>query len=208
VDAATGARDRCDRNASPFIAYPYEWCFSQFKRCSKKRLLLFSGALWAHGYVPSRDASAYNIAFPRWKKSDPAGHSFRSICTPRGRPWVAYRQFLRTISSRPLALMANRDIRLAKTPHALTWNGIPLGTGESPAFPGGRAFDLKPGNAHPSPPPGAASVDRRRVVLRERKPGGGVFSGRSAGTSGQSGIGHRPPAAGSRPGTTWGRLLR
>ncbi|MEZ4775644.1 MAG: SAM-dependent methyltransferase [Bacteroidia bacterium] len=104
----------------PFISYPYEWSFLQYREAA---LLTLSIQLMAMEYGMSlRDASAYNIQFHRGKVTFIDTTSFE-ILRP-GTPWVAYGQFCRHFLA-PLALMAGRDIRLGTLMQQYT-DGIPL----------------------------------------------------------------------------------
>jgi hypothetical protein len=90
-----------------FIAYPYEWCFSQLKDAALLTLRLQKAAM-AHG-MGLKDATPYNIAFWRGR---PVWIDTLSFEVPEPRsPWVAYRQFCETFLA-PLALMSLVDVRL------------------------------------------------------------------------------------------------
>src|SRR3990172_452321 len=92
-----------------FVSYPYEWCFSQYKRAALATLAIQKRAL-EHG-VSLKDSSAYNIQFRNGKPVliDPL--SFEPC--REGEPWTAYRQFCQHFYA-PLTLMANTDIRLGQ----------------------------------------------------------------------------------------------
>jgi hypothetical protein len=104
----------------PFIAHPYEWCFSQFKAAAKATLAIQRTAI-AHG-MTLKDASAYNIAFRNGQAVLLDTLSF-DLYT-EGQPWAAYRQFCEHFLA-PLALMAYRDVRLSKLLRTHL-DGIPL----------------------------------------------------------------------------------
>lgn len=75
----------------PFISYPYEWCFGQWKDAA---LLTVRLARLAHEHgMTLKDASAYNVQFhggrPLWIDT----LSFE--ISPQPVPWIAYRQFCR-----------------------------------------------------------------------------------------------------------------
>lgn len=107
-DAATGVRTlRPER--LPFISYPYEWCFTQYKDAAKATIAIQRKAI-ALG-MTLKDASAYNIAFRNGKAILLDTLSF-DLYT-EGQPWVAYRQFCEHFLA-PLALMAYRDVRLSQ----------------------------------------------------------------------------------------------
>ncbi len=119
INANTGTRTlRPER--IPFIAYPYEWCFSQFKEAAKATIAIQRKAL-GYGMV-LKDASAFNIAFYNGKATllDTLSLDLYS----EGTPWVAYRQFCEHFLA-PLALMAHRDVRLSRFLRA-NLDGIPL----------------------------------------------------------------------------------
>jgi len=90
----------------PFFSYPYEWSFSQLKDAALATLEIQSVAL-DHD-MSLRDASAYNIQFPRGRATLVDTLSFERR---REGPWVAYRQFCSHFVA-PLALMSTRDARL------------------------------------------------------------------------------------------------
>lgn len=103
-----------------FVAYPYEWSFSQFKDAAlvtlaiQKRALEFGMSL--------KDSSAYNIQFHRGKPILIDTLSFETYT--EGKPWVAYRQFCQHFLA-PLALMAYKDVRLSQLIRVYI-DGIPL----------------------------------------------------------------------------------
>lgn len=103
-----------------FISYPYEWSFSQLRDAALLTLDVQARAL-ARG-MTMRDASAYNIQFHRGRPVLIDTLSFGPY--DEGRPWVAYRQFCEHFLA-PLALMARRDVRLARL-HAEFADGVPL----------------------------------------------------------------------------------
>ena len=77
-------------NKIPFITYPYEWCFNQYKEAALLTLKLHKFALEC-GYI-LKDASAYNIAFNTGKAIfiDTLSFDFYQ----ENKPWRAYKQFL------------------------------------------------------------------------------------------------------------------
>ncbi len=91
----------------PFISYPYEWCFTQLKDAALATLRIQSLAL-GKGLV-LKDASAYNIQFRQGQPVLIDTLSFTAYHD--GEPWAAYRQFCQHFLA-PLALMAQRDVRL------------------------------------------------------------------------------------------------
>ncbi|MCB1195162.1 SAM-dependent methyltransferase [bacterium] len=104
----------------PFIAYPYEWCFSQLKDAALATLAIQKRAL-EYG-MSLKDSSAYNIQFIAGKPVLIDSLSFEPYA--EGKPWVAYKQYCQHFLA-PLALMSCTDIRLS---HLLKTyiDGIPL----------------------------------------------------------------------------------
>ncbi len=74
----------------PFITYPYEWCFNQYKEAALHTLKLQKFAL-DHNFS-LKDASAYNITY----------YDSKAICIDTlsldfyedGKPWRAFKQFI------------------------------------------------------------------------------------------------------------------
>jgi len=104
----------------PFISYPYEWSFSQWKDAALATLSIQKRALKAG--MSLKDASAYNIQFVRGKSILIDTLSFEIY--REGKPWDAYRQFCQHFLA-PLALMAHVDIRLGQLLRVYI-DGIPL----------------------------------------------------------------------------------
>lgn len=104
----------------PFVSYPYEWCFSQFKAAALLTLQVQRQAL-AFG-MSLKDASAYNIQFVRGRPILIDTLSFELY--QDGMLWPAYRQFCEHFLA-PLALMAFTDARLNQLLQAHL-DGIPL----------------------------------------------------------------------------------
>ena len=93
----------------PFISYPYEWCFSQWKDAALTTLEIQQTA-FEFG-MSLKDASAFNIQFVAGR---PLLIDTLSLEKYReGTPWIAYRQYCEHFLA-PLALMARRDIRLGQ----------------------------------------------------------------------------------------------
>lgn len=118
-----------------FIAYPYEWCFSQLQDAA---LLTLDAQLLAleHG-MSLKDATAYNVQFLRGRPILIDTLSFEAY--EEGRPWVAYRQFCQHFLA-PLALMARVDVRLNHLLRAYI-DGIPLDLA-SKLLPRGTHFNM------------------------------------------------------------------
>lgn len=93
----------------PFISYPYEWSFSQYKDAALTTLEIQRRALEAG--MSLKDASAYNIQFFRGRPVFIDTLSFETY--EDGQPWAAYKQFCQHFLA-PLALMAHVDIDLSK----------------------------------------------------------------------------------------------
>lgn len=104
----------------PFISYPYEWSFGQYRDAALLTLDIQSLAL-EHGMV-LKDASAYNIQFVGARPVLIDTLSFETY--DEGAPWVAYRQFCQHFLA-PLALMSYRDVRLASLMRTHI-DGVPL----------------------------------------------------------------------------------
>ena len=104
----------------PFISYPYEWSFSQYKDAALATLSIQKRALKAG--MSLKDASAYNIQFVHGKPVLIDTLSFETY--QEGQPWVAYKQFCQHFLA-PLALMALKDVRLSQLMRVYI-DGIPL----------------------------------------------------------------------------------
>ena len=104
----------------PFISFPYEWCFSQYRDAALCTLQIMKLALEKDMVL--KDASAYNIQFHHGKPILIDTLSFEKY--QEGAPWVAYRQFCQHFLA-PLALMAYTDIRLSQLMRIYI-DGIPL----------------------------------------------------------------------------------
>lgn len=118
--AASGAYKVLRPEPVEFIAYPYEWCFSQLKDAALATLEIQDLAL-QHG-MSLRDASAFNIQFHRGRPIFIDTLSFEAV--PQGRPWVAYRQFCQQFLA-PLALMSLVDVRMGQLSR-VHLDGVPL----------------------------------------------------------------------------------
>jgi hypothetical protein len=104
----------------PFISYPYEWCFSQYKNAGLLTLEIQRTAL-EYG-MSLKDASAYNIQFIDCKPVLIDTLSFEKYT--EGKPWVAYRQFCQHFLG-PLAVICYRDVRLGQLMRVFI-DGLPL----------------------------------------------------------------------------------
>jgi len=91
----------------PFISYPYEWCYSQFRDAALLTLEIQRTAM-KHG-MTLKDASSFNIQFMNGKPVLIDLLSFEEYVP--GKPWVAYRQFCKHFLG-PLALMRYVDFRM------------------------------------------------------------------------------------------------
>lgn len=90
----------------PFISYPYEWGFSQFKLAALTTLNVQKTSLTFN--MSLKDGSAFNIQFKDGKPIFIDTLSFERL--QAGKPWAAYRQFCQHFIA-PLALMAKTDVR-------------------------------------------------------------------------------------------------
>ena len=104
----------------PFIAYAYEWSFSQLKKAALATLAIQKTAL--EFGMSLKDASAYNIQFRKGKPVLIDTLSFEPYSEDK--PWIAYQQFCQHFLA-PLALMAHTDIRLNQLLRVYL-DGIPL----------------------------------------------------------------------------------
>jgi ribosomal protein L11 methylase PrmA len=106
----------------PFIAYPFEWSFSQLRDAAlltlkvQKRVLRYGMSL--------KDSSAYNVQFDLESGKPILIDTLSFETYNEGQPWVAYRQFCQHFLA-PLALMAYTDIRLSQLLRVYI-DGVPL----------------------------------------------------------------------------------
>jgi hypothetical protein len=103
----------------PFISYPYEWCFEQYREAALVTLRIQLLAL-KFG-MTLKDASAYNIQFINGRALLIDTLSFEMY---NEGPWVAYGQFCRHFFA-PLMLMLYVDQRMGKMMQNYI-DGIPL----------------------------------------------------------------------------------
>ena len=119
----------------PFISYPYEWSFSQFKNAALVTLEITMLAL--EFGMTLKDASAYNIQF---LENHPVLIDTLSFeIYDEGSPWLAYRQFCLHFLA-PLSLMAHTDIRLQQLLRVYI-DGVPLDLASS-LLPGKTHFNM------------------------------------------------------------------
>ncbi len=104
----------------PFISYPYEWCFSQWRDAALATLRIQELAL--ERGLTLKDASAFNLQFVEGRPKLIDTLSFETLGEPR--PWAAYGQFCRHFLA-PLALMSYRDVRLGRLLQTHL-DGVPL----------------------------------------------------------------------------------
>ena len=104
----------------PFVSYPYEWCFSQFKNAALVTLDILKHAL-DHNMI-LKDANAYNIQFRNGQPLLIDTLSFEKY--QEGETWAGYKQFCENFLG-PLALMSYKDIRLGRMLREYI-DGIPL----------------------------------------------------------------------------------
>jgi hypothetical protein len=84
----------------PYISYPYEWCFGQFRDAALVTLRIQELAM--ERGMSMKDASAFNIQF---RGSQPLFIDTLSFEANDSGPWVAYNQFCRHFLA-PLLLMS------------------------------------------------------------------------------------------------------
>lgn len=104
----------------PFVSYPYEWCFSQWRDAALLTLEVQERALGAE--MSLKDASAYNVQFRGARPVFIDTLSFELY--EEGRPWVAYRQFCQHFLA-PLALWSRVDSTLGRLMRT-NIDGVPL----------------------------------------------------------------------------------
>jgi ribosomal protein L11 methylase PrmA len=120
VAATAAARAVIRPDAIDFVSYPYEWTFGELQDAALLTLDVQLAALEAGWTL--RDATAYNVQFRDGRPILIDSLSFAPL--EDGAPWIAYRQFCEHFLA-PLALMARRDVRLARLLRADP-DGIPL----------------------------------------------------------------------------------
>lgn len=103
-----------------FISYPYEWCFSQWKRAALLTLDVLSVAM-DHGMV-LKDATPFNIQFRGTQPVFIDTLSFEAYDAEL--PWVAYRQFMECFIA-PMLLAKFRSVAMLRL-FELYPEGIPL----------------------------------------------------------------------------------
>lgn len=104
----------------PFISYPYEWSFEQYKQAA---IVTLRAHLLAMEYgMALKDASAYNIQFLNGYAVLIDTLSFETY--KEGEPWIAYGQFCRHFLA-PLLMMTYLDVRLSAMMRNFI-DGIPL----------------------------------------------------------------------------------
>jgi hypothetical protein len=91
----------------PFVSFPYEWCFSQYRDAALVTLAVARQAVAAG--MSLKDAGPFNIQF---LASGPVLIDTLSFELVEAKPWVAYRQFCETFLA-PLALMSMVSPRLS-----------------------------------------------------------------------------------------------
>ena len=104
----------------PFISYPYEWSFGQFKDAALLTLAIQKRAI-EYG-MTLKDCTAYNVQFRNGRVIFIDTLSFEAY--REGNPWVAYRQFCQHFLA-PLALMSLTDVRLNQLLRT-NIDGVPL----------------------------------------------------------------------------------
>lgn len=104
----------------PFVSYPYEWSFGQYKDAALHTLDVLDECLKFD--LVLKDATAYNIQFFHGKPVFIDLLSFE--VRDKNKPWEAYLQFCKHFLA-PLALMAKRSVSCGRMME--TWiEGLPL----------------------------------------------------------------------------------
>ena len=103
-----------------FISYPYERCFTQFKKAVLATLDILKHALDQNMIV--KDANTYNIQFNRGQPLLIDILSFEKY--KEGETWASYKNFCENFLGH-LALMSYKDIRLGRMLREYI-EGIPL----------------------------------------------------------------------------------
>jgi hypothetical protein len=104
----------------PFISYPYEWSFSQYKHAALHTLKLQKYCL-QHGWT-LKDATAFNVTFYKGAPVFIDSLSFDEY--KEGEPWRAYKQFIMHFLG-PLVLAKYYGSEMLKTLQ-LHIDGLPL----------------------------------------------------------------------------------
>ena len=109
----------------PFISYPYEWCYSEYRDAALLTLKINLIAL-DYGMI-LKDASVYNVQFINGRAIFIDTLSFDKY--EEGLPWGAYGQFTRHFIA-PLALMNFVDLRMNTLMRDYI-DGVPLDLADS-----------------------------------------------------------------------------
>lgn len=104
----------------PFVSYPYEWSFTQYKNAALATLTIQKKCLEYD--MSLKDCSAYNIQFNGCRPVFIDTLSFQKYND--GEPWIAYKQFCQHFFA-PLILMKYCDIRFNQLLRVHI-DGIPL----------------------------------------------------------------------------------
>ena len=105
---------------TPFLSYPYEWCFGQLKAAALLTLELQRRA-FDRG-MTLKDASAFNVQFLGGRPVFIDTLSFEIY--REGEPWVAFRQFCEHFLG-PLAMLSRVHFRLGELLRP-NIDGVPL----------------------------------------------------------------------------------
>jgi len=103
-----------------FISYPYEWCFTQFKKAALATLDILKHAL-DHN-MTLKGANTYNIQFNNGQPLLIDILSFKKY--KEGETWVGYKKFCENFLG-PLTLISYKNIRLGRMLREYI-EGIPL----------------------------------------------------------------------------------
>ncbi|GHS88668.1 50S ribosomal protein L11 methyltransferase [Synergistales bacterium] len=104
----------------PYISYPFEWCFEQYKSAALLTLDICLEALRFSMIL--KDASSYNIQFIGSRPVFIDTLSFEKYT--EGHPWIAYGQFCKHFLA-PILLMSKVNVQLSQLMRVYI-DGIPI----------------------------------------------------------------------------------
>lgn len=120
IEPPEGVYRALESEKVPFVSYPYEWSFSQWKEAALLTLEIQS-LLLEHDFV-LKDATPFNVQFLGARPIFIDLLSFEVL--EEGAPWGAYRQFCESFLA-PLLLMAYVDLGLGALLR-VHLDGVPL----------------------------------------------------------------------------------
>lgn len=120
IEPPEGVYKALESEKIPFVSYPYEWSFSQWREAALLTLDMQLDLL-EHDFV-LKDATPFNVQFCGSRPVFIDLLSFEVL--EKGAPWVAYRQFCETFLA-PLLLMASVDPGLGSLLRVYL-DGVPL----------------------------------------------------------------------------------